>query len=516
MIRRSTPPAAETAWFQFLATYALSVSCWLLSTSVLYAEDPPDLAWSRTISTGTSDSAALIALAVDSSGNAAIIGETEGTLFSSPIGFQDGYMAVYNPQGERQWAKQFGTSRQYTNLNDVAAGPTGEWLLAGSANFKLGSTHYGNIDMFARRYSSTGTLNWTAQLGTTSDEYGRVIAVSGSSVYVAGETYGAMEGTNAGGSDAFVARFSNNINAAGHLWTAQNGTDDWDSVYDMAYDRGRIFLAGETFGNFNGPNINSTDAFLLSYDSEGNFQWARQYGTANRPQVANAVVADGQNAVYIAGWTQTSATAAPDAFLVKYDLNGTLQWQREFKTNVWDVHTALATDAAGNVYVGGYTGQQSLVPTEASALVLKYSPTGTLLWQKKLDFAATDRTSGIAVSADGKRIWVAGNSSDSDTDPVANGFLALLVDADVPGDYNHDGIVSDLDLLTWRQQFGTGLTDADGNGNGIVEAGDYTVWRDAFVTAGGTGSLASVPEPLGICLWAAAGLGGLGLVRLRS
>lgn len=68
-----------------------------------------------------------------------------------------------------------------------------------------------------------------------------------------------------------------------------------------------------------------------------------------------------------------------------------------------------------------------------------------------------------------------------------------------PGDYNGDGIVDAADYVVWRKTLGT--TDdlrADGNGNFIIDTGDFAVWRSAFGTLYNFGSGAavggSVPE----------------------
>ena len=54
------------------------------------------------------------------------------------------------------------------------------------------------------------------------------------------------------------------------------------------------------------------------------------------------------------------------------------------------------------------------------------------------------------------------------------------------GDYNHSGIVDAADYTLWRDTLGstTNLT-ADGNGNGVIDAGDYDLWK----------ANAAVPEP---------------------
>jgi T5SS/PEP-CTERM-associated repeat protein len=71
----------------------------------------------------------------------------------------------------------------------------------------------------------------------------------------------------------------------------------------------------------------------------------------------------------------------------------------------------------------------------------------------------------------------------------------------VPGDYNGDGIVDAADYTVWRDtlgQVGIGLP-ADGDGNGVIDGGDYDVWTTNFgnhAGAGASGSAsAAVPEP---------------------
>jgi dockerin type I repeat protein/PEP-CTERM motif-containing protein len=83
------------------------------------------------------------------------------------------------------------------------------------------------------------------------------------------------------------------------------------------------------------------------------------------------------------------------------------------------------------------------------------------------------------------------------------------------GDYNGDGVVDALDYTMWRDSIGsTTNLAADGDGNGVVDGSDYTIWKNHFgeTTGTGSGGLGSgqVPEPstLGMMLVALA-FGGL-------
>jgi hypothetical protein len=81
-----------------------------------------------------------------------------------------------------------------------------------------------------------------------------------------------------------------------------------------------------------------------------------------------------------------------------------------------------------------------------------------------------------------------------------------LVENVLPGDYNRNQVVDAADYTVWRDLLGATGSDlaADGNNDHMVTELDYDVWRTNFgVTAVGAASLAhlaSVPEPTAILL----------------
>lgn len=89
-----------------------------------------------------------------------------------------------------------------------------------------------------------------------------------------------------------------------------------------------------------------------------------------------------------------------------------------------------------------------------------------------------------------------------------NGIQLVSVDAVSPtGDYNGNGIVDAADYVVWRDTFGQGATPqgsgADGNSNGTIDSGDYEFWKSQFGTVipgSGTGAVAGVPEPSSVLL----------------
>lgn len=86
------------------------------------------------------------------------------------------------------------------------------------------------------------------------------------------------------------------------------------------------------------------------------------------------------------------------------------------------------------------------------------------------------------------------------TDGSSGVFVSNAV-ANFDGDYNGDGVVDAADYTVWRDTNGAsgeGLA-ADGNRDGIINAGDYEVWKTTFgelvITGPGFGISRTAPEP---------------------
>src|SRR5262249_13494970 len=84
-------------------------------------------------------------------------------------------------------------------------------------------------------------------------------------------------------------------------------------------------------------------------------------------------------------------------------------------------------------------------------------------------------------------------------------FTFTLPVPSINGDYNGNGVVDAADYIIWRKNLGLtgGATKAqgDGTGDGNVMSDDYDYWRARFGNTSGSGSSASglatstVPEP---------------------
>ncbi|MEE1578201.1 MAG: SBBP repeat-containing protein, partial [Deltaproteobacteria bacterium] len=119
----------------------------------------------------------------------------------------------------------------------------------------------------------SGAEQWTQQLVSSGDDRARGVATDSSgNVYVAGYTKGGLDGnSNSGGSDVFVVKY----NSSGtKQWTQQLGTSSADSASGVATDSSaNVYVTGQTAGGLDGnTNAGSEDLFLVKYNSSGTKQ----------------------------------------------------------------------------------------------------------------------------------------------------------------------------------------------------------------------------------------------------
>ena len=81
-------------------------------------------------------------------------------------------------------------------------------------------------------------------------------------------------------------------------------------------------------------------------------------------------------------------------------------------------------------------------------------------------------------------------------------FESQPIPAAFYGDYNHNNVVDAADYTVWRNTLGgsvTAYSGADGNGNGMIDEADYGVWKSHFgqivpLPGAGSGAAASGEE----------------------
>jgi hypothetical protein len=294
----------------------------------------------------------------------------------------DIFLVKYNSSGTKQWTKQLGTSssscfnNQYGYYpsscgssagNGVTTDSSGNIYVTGFTVGGLdGNTSSGYWDIFLIKYNSSGTKQWTKQLGTSGNETANGVATDSSgNVYVTGFTGGGLDGnTELGSWDIFLVKY----NSSGtKQWTKQLGTSSSDSGNGVTTDSsGNIYVTGYTYGGLDGNTGygGAGDIFLVKYDSSGTKQWTKQLGTS-KGDYGKDVTTDSSDNIYVTGYTSglenyvgldgNTSLGSTDIFLVKYNSSGTKQWTKQLGTNSMDSGNGVTTDSSGNIYVTGST-----------------------------------------------------------------------------------------------------------------------------------------------------------------
>jgi hypothetical protein len=131
---------------------------------------------------------------------------------------------------------------------------------------------------------------------------------------------------------------------------------------------GGYFAAGTL--DFGGSTITGTaqaSAFVASASPAGTPRWARRLGGAGvtTDSQCNGITIDGSGNVTAAGAFQGStdlgagvvtSAGKDDVFVASYSSTGAPRWSRVIGGSQIDSARAVASDAAGNVLIGGYFG----------------------------------------------------------------------------------------------------------------------------------------------------------------
>ena len=293
-------------------------------------------AW--TVLQGTDNNDAALDIASASNGSVYVSGFTDGNLDGqSNNGQRDAFFTKYNFDGTKAWTRLIGTA---ANEYSWAITTGNDGSVYGSSATPLtidDQTVAGDYDALIAKYTSDGVKVWTRLLGSTGQENASAIASShdgSGSIYMAGHTTPGHpnldDQTNNGGPDAYIAKYNPDGTRA---WTRLLGTssDDYASALISGSD-GSVYVAGSTDGNLDGQVKDTPyiDAFISKYNSDGSKAWTRLLAS-NGEEGAGALTVGSDGSIYLAGATSGNLDGQTnngswDAFLSKYNPDGTKVW----------------------------------------------------------------------------------------------------------------------------------------------------------------------------------------------
>src|SRR5271157_5658017 len=212
--------------------------------------------------------------------------------------------------------------------------------------------------------------DWSQTYGGSSDEYAySIVQTSDGGFALAGFT----DSSGAGGFDFYLVK----TDSAGNLnWSQTYGGSGDDFAYSVVQTSdGGYALAGYT--NSFGAGYN--DFYLVKTDSTGKMQWSKTYGGAGDDE-AHSLIKTSDGGYALAGSTDSSGAGGNDAYLVKTDAAGNMQWNMTYGGIGDDEAYSIVQTSDGGYALAGYTTSSS-VGTYNFWLV-KTNSTGAMQWSQ--------------------------------------------------------------------------------------------------------------------------------------
>ena len=374
--------------------------------------------WTKLI--GTSQSELNGGLAVGSDGSIYISGSTEGDLDGQTHngGTTDLFISKFDSNGIKKWTKLVGnTDNEKIAGAGLAIGSDDSIYIAGITNPVLSAP--GNQGTFISKFNPDGTQKWLIHYGLSEYEEGfDLIVGSDNSLYFTGYTYGDLDNQlNNGSRDAFIRK----INAADGsiIWTRLIGSseEDWGNKSTIAVD-GSIYITGLTKGNLdNQTNNGDWDTFLTKFNPDGTKQWTKVFGTSKRDR-GIGIATDTNGSIYITGATYGDLdgeknNGTEDAFLTKFNPDGTKQWTKILGTSSIDLGIGVTIGLDDSIYISGYTAgnldnQTNSIGT-GDLFVSKFDSYGTKKWTQLIG-AQNPTNIELSISENGT-LYISGDTS---------------------------------------------------------------------------------------------------------
>ncbi|UCE03546.1 MAG: hypothetical protein JSW67_04980 [Candidatus Latescibacterota bacterium] len=305
-------------------------------------------------------------VAADASGNVYVSGYFDGSVDfggGAFLGFDDIFVAKYDPTGTHVWSKHLGVSTFSDRGRMLSLDPSGNPAVTGlfqeTVDFGGGPVmSAGSLDMFVAKYDANGNHLLSGGYGGLSNDQGYGVATDAAgNVIVTGRFAGTAQFggdvfTSAGDADVFVAKYD----AAGdHVWSRAFGSSGRDLGLAVAVDElGSVFVTGSFSGtvNFGGGALTSaggTDIFVAVYDTGGNHIWSQRFGDGGDDVGQGIAIADAElvvtgsfgGTVDFGGGPLTS-NGDTDVFVAKYDFSTVPTTLKDFDAAWVDDHVAIS------------------------------------------------------------------------------------------------------------------------------------------------------------------------------
>ncbi|MHA1978734.1 MAG: hypothetical protein ACW98I_17670 [Candidatus Hodarchaeales archaeon] len=303
--------------------------------------------WDQTY--GGNESDAAYSLLQTTEGGYTLAGNTHSESTNS----EDMFLVKTNANGVMEWNKTYGGLEDDEAVAIIQAVDSG-FMIAGVTNtyysffdeWRL--TEHLDADTWLMKTDENGSEEWKRIFeGTVDEEWATdlIQTVDGDFVFS-----GSVGTQNLGRKDACLVK----INEDGLLiWNqTYGGTEEEYPESIIQTKEGGFVIAGST----NSLSAGKSDVWLVKTDETGLLIWNQTYGGLEEDG-AEAVIQTNDGGFAIAGFTRSQGAGNSDAWIIKTDRNGVVEWNQTFGGINDDNVQNIIQLANGSFVLSGYIGQ---------------------------------------------------------------------------------------------------------------------------------------------------------------
>ena len=388
--------------------------------------------------------------------------------------------------GDSLWVATYGPGNAIDEANAVVSSPDGARVyVTGGSDGDTGVSDYATVAYDA----DTGLAVWGKRYngpGNLIDEaYSIAASPDGTKVYVTGESDG-------GASSYDYATVAYDAATGARVWVRRYngpaGSFDVGTSVAVSPDGTEVYVTGYSFGGFDVDY----DYATVAYDAaSGTRLWVRRYnGPSSDTDSAQAVVASPNGTeVYVTGYSYGMQSV--DYATIAYDAaTGSKGWVKRYNGPAKFTDSAFSVAVSpdgGRVFVTGQSDGRSGIYIKSDYATIAYdAATGLRQWVRRYNGPGdnSDIAEAVAVSPDGGRVFVTGGTgggpNDDESDYATIAYDAATGSQDWVQLYNGPGNADDVANAVVASPDGTEVY-VTGYSSGGTSGYDYaTLAYDAF------------------------------------
>jgi hypothetical protein len=286
-----------------------------------------------------------------------------------------GSLCVWAQPPGVEWSRVYGGTG-FESEWAIIPTPGGRYLVAGES-----SSLEPNGDMWVILLDAAGDTIWTRDYGTPNYDVCTYAIATNDGGYA---LIGMRNWQSSSSYDSLIDGWLIKLDANGDsVWSrviSTPGGSDWAYWVEQTADGGYI-VAGTTYSYYRPGQ--SWDAWLVKLDGGGDVQWQRTYGGPGDDETISLALA-GDGGYALGGWTNSSGAGGYDGWLLKVNANGDSLWSQTYGGASDENFVTLSRNTDGGFLLVGYQWTSN---SDYRWYLVRTDNTGAADWTQQYGYA---------------------------------------------------------------------------------------------------------------------------------